>query len=86
MEISVEISFYPLIDEYEPPIQDFIRAVRSSGLRYQETPLSTLVFGEYEGVMEFLTREISASLSTVPVGLFHLKIASGNRGEYEPDF
>lgn len=86
MEISVEISFYPLLEAYEPPIQRFIQAVRDSGLRWLETPLSTMVFGEYDAVMQFLQREVRHSLAEIPDGVFSLKVVSGNRGDYAADF
>jgi len=86
MEVSVEISLYPLQEEYEPAIQDFIRALRESGLRMMETPLSTLVFGSYDEVMRVVTREMKETLGHLPDGVFQLKVVSGNRSDYEPDF
>ena len=32
LKISVELTFSPLMDKFEKPVQDFIKKLRSSGL------------------------------------------------------
>ena len=56
MDVSVEISLYPLNNEYIPPIQDFIDRVNDAeGLTVKTNVMSTQVFGKYEKVMSCLT-------------------------------
>ena len=47
MKISVELTFSPLQDDFEKPIQHFIRKLRASGLIIKENPLSTQIYGDY---------------------------------------
>jgi uncharacterized protein YqgV (UPF0045/DUF77 family) len=53
MKISVELSFTPLHDDYEPSIIHFIKKLRASGLTVLENPLSTQVYGDYDEVCSF---------------------------------
>ena len=58
MIVSVEISLYPFAEEYGPEIEAFLEALgRWEGLRVETGSMSSLVVGEYEKVMEALTRE-----------------------------
>ena len=41
MEISVELTFSPLQNQFEEPIIHFIKKLRASGLIVLENPLST---------------------------------------------
>ncbi|MDZ7614255.1 MAG: hypothetical protein U5K51_11560 [Flavobacteriaceae bacterium] len=45
MKVSVDISMYPLHADYEKPIKDFIRKLRSSPFAIEENGLSTQIFG-----------------------------------------
>ena len=86
MKISVELTLTPLQDDYEPPIKDFIKKLRASGLTVLENPLSTQVYGEYEEVMSLLNSEIKNSLELLEAGIFLLKIVKTDRSEYKPSF
>ncbi len=86
MNISVELTFTPLQDNYEPPITAFIKKLRASGLTVLENPLSTQVYGEYDAVMNMLTKEIKESLSSIDIGLFQMKIVKTDRSNYVADF
>jgi uncharacterized protein YqgV (UPF0045/DUF77 family) len=62
MEIGVEISLYPLQDQYVPDIKEFIGRLQSQpGLRVVTNSMSTQVFGPYDAVMDVLRRELRAS-------------------------
>ena len=86
MEISVELTFSPLQDAYEPQIIRLIKALRASGLTVLENPMSTQVYGAYTKVMELLTREMYTSLEGVEQGVFYLKMVKTDRSDYEPHF
>ncbi len=86
MEISAEITFSPLQDNYEEHIISFIKKLRASGLTVIENSLSTQVFGEYQLVMDILQKEIRHSLEELDQGLFYIKLVSSNRSDYEPHF
>ena len=60
MNISVELTLTPLQNDFEPIIINFIKKLRQSGLTVLENPLSTQVFGDYDEVMDVLTKLISS--------------------------
>lgn len=65
MEIGVEISLYPLAEQFAPEIHDFIARLSATGeLKVVSGSLSTQVFGEYERVFEVLRRELHATFAS----------------------
>ena len=86
MEISVELTFSPLQDDFEQHIIDFIKKLRSSGLTILENPLSTQVFGSYDAVMQVLSKEIKIAFELMDRGLLFMKIVKSDRSAYEPHF
>jgi uncharacterized protein YqgV (UPF0045/DUF77 family) len=86
MEISVELTFSPLQDEFEPPIINLIKALRKSGLDVKENSLSTQVFGHYDQVMSVLQTEMKTALEAVEHGLLYMKIVKSNRKDYVPNY
>ena len=66
MEIGVEISLYPLQEQYTPDIKDFIRRLQSQqALRIVANSMSTQVFGPYDTVMDALRRELRTTLEAL---------------------
>ncbi|HEY2809746.1 MAG TPA: hypothetical protein VGI91_13225 [Steroidobacteraceae bacterium] len=66
MDIGVEISLYPLQQEYAPDIKDFIRRLQSQqALRIVTNSMSTQVFGPYEAVLDALRSELRVTLESI---------------------
>ncbi len=86
MDISVELTFSPLQDDFEQPIINLITALRNSGLHIKENPLSTQVYGDYQNVMKVLNNEIETALQAVNHGVLYMKIVKFNRKDYEPNY
>ncbi|SKB31584.1 thiamine-binding protein [Maribacter arcticus] len=86
MEISVELTFSPLQDDFEEHIIQFIKKLRASGLTILENPLSTQVFGSYDTVMQVLNQEIKIAFELMDRGLLFMKIVKSDRSDYEPHF
>ena len=86
MDISVELTFSPLQDDFEQHIIDFIKKLRASGLTVLENPLSTQVFGPYDEVMKVLNIEIKIAFELMSRGLLFMKIVKSDRSSYEPHF
>ncbi|MFT4673522.1 MAG: hypothetical protein ACJAYD_000377 [Patiriisocius sp.] len=86
MHISVELTFTPLQDSYEPAIIAFIKKLRAAELRVLENPLSTQVYGPYDKVMSILQKEIKVALEAVDAGVMYVKIVKSDRSDYEPNF
>jgi uncharacterized protein YqgV (UPF0045/DUF77 family) len=60
MKISVEISLYPLNENYEQVILDFIANIRqNTHLEVITNGMSTQVFGEIEQVMTSIKEEMT---------------------------
>ena len=76
MNTSVEISYYPLHNEFIPPIKDFIMRLNAyDNITVKTSGMSTQVFGKYFEVMEILTKEIHNSFE-LPHSIFILKIVN----------
>jgi len=86
MKISVELTLSPLENDFEPPIIDFIKKLRASGLTVLENPLSTQVYGDYDKVMAILTTEVKNTFELIDNGLLFMKIVKSDRSDYEPHF
>ena len=86
MNISVELTFSPLQDDFEVHIIRFIKKLRASGLTIVENPLSTQVYGQYDAVMKVLNDEIKTAFELMDKGLLYLKIVKSDRSAYEPHF
>ena len=78
MNTSVEISYYPLYNEFIPPIKEFIGRLNAyDNITVQTSGMSTQVFGKYFEVMEILTKEIHNSFE-LPHSVFILKIVNAD--------
>ncbi|HOI33276.1 MAG: hypothetical protein PHG67_09570 [Bacteroidales bacterium] len=78
MKASVEVSYYPLLVDYISPIKDFIRRLNEvSGLVVKTNGMSTQIFGEYDLIMQTLTKEIKKSFD-LPHSVFVLKIINAD--------
>jgi uncharacterized protein YqgV (UPF0045/DUF77 family) len=86
MQISVELALTPLQDDFEPPIKNFIKKLRRSGFTILENPLSTQVYGDYDGIMKFLTEEVKEAFEAVDHIIVTIKIVKSNRSDYAADF
>ncbi len=86
MNISVELTFSPLQDDFEVHIINFVKKLRASELTVLENPLSTQVYGDYNLVMNLLQNEIKEAFEFMDKGLLFMKIVKSDRSEYEPNF
>ena len=86
MKVSVELTLMPLKDDFEIVIKDFIKSLRDSEFTVLENPLSTQVYGEYDDVMSFLTKEIKTSFENEEHIIVNLKVVKSDRSNYEPTF
>jgi uncharacterized protein YqgV (UPF0045/DUF77 family) len=75
MDIGVEISLYPLHQDFIPPIQKFIDRLNTDPrLRVITNSMSTQVFGEYDAVMQTLVRELRGTLAANDKAVFVMKV------------
>lgn len=75
MRVAVDISLYPIRDEFIPPIDDVIsRLNQHSSIEVKTNAMSTQLFGEYDDVMSVLHKEIMATFEDLPTAVFAIKI------------
>jgi uncharacterized protein YqgV (UPF0045/DUF77 family) len=78
MKASVEISYYPLKEEFIPPIQSFIDRLRTySEINVETNGMSTQVFGQYDDLMRVITKQMKAAME-VPYSVFVLKVVNSD--------
>lgn len=81
MKVSVDISLYPIKNEYRQPILDFIQELKNSGFTVIENSLSTQIFGDYDKLMPFLNSKIKDVFFDDNLYVFVLKIVKGDRSK-----
>jgi len=84
MQVSIDISMYPLHKEFERPIIEFIKLLRKSEFHTEENGLSTQIFGEYLDLMKFLNSNIHQALLNEKNCIFMLKIVTDDRRKHDP--
>lgn len=75
MNISLEISYYPLCQEYRPVVKAFIGLLEQTELRVEPGNMSTVITGDYASVMHELTGSMREFLEKYP-SVFTLKISN----------
>jgi uncharacterized protein YqgV (UPF0045/DUF77 family) len=86
MQASIEISMYPLQEDYCQPIIDFIdRLETHSEVRVARNAMSTQVFGEFRTLMSMMTEEVETVLATQPKTVFVLKLIGTDRSKARID-
>lgn len=86
MKATAEISLYPLHENYEEVIIDYILKLRQhEGLRVETNGMSTQVFGEYDTLMAALTAENKAVFESGKAVLMMKLIGADRSKENLPD-
>jgi uncharacterized protein YqgV (UPF0045/DUF77 family) len=82
MRISVDISLYPLTQDYVEPILAFIDQLETNPkLIVKRNSLSTQVFGEYRDVMDMMDSQIEQLFNQIPESVFVLKMIGTDRAD-----
>ena len=75
MRVAVDISLYPLDQDFIPPIKDVIERLNGyDNIEVVTNPMSTQLRGEYGDVMGALTAEIGETFEKVPKAVFAIRI------------
>ena len=86
MVCSVEISMYPLKEDFRPSIIAFIKNLRKySFLKVDTNGMSTQVFGEYKRVMNAINTEMENTFLNENSVVFNLKVINSHLKE-KPNF
>lgn len=80
MELSVELSFYPLQEQYKKPILALIEVLKQEqSIEVISNRMSTQLFGEYDQVMSVLNRLMKASFEQCGSAVFVAKFINSDR-------
>ena len=75
MRVAVDISLYPLDENFLPPIDDVINRLNGhSSIEVLTNPMSTQIRGEFDTVMDVLKLEIGTTFENLPKAVFAIKI------------
>ena len=78
MKISIDISYYPLTEEYIGPIKNFIKKLnKDPALTVETNSMSTQIRGDHDKIFKLLAEEIPAALNERRAA-FVLKIIKGS--------
>ena len=82
MKVAVDISLYPLTEDFIPPIQDVIERLNAHpSIEVVTNAMSTQLRGEYGDVMGVLDREIKWTFEQCPKAVFAIKILNNPLGD-----
>lgn len=78
MKISIEISYYPLNEEYKKPILSFIEDLKqNTNLIIRTNTMATQVFGEFDEVMQTVNGSIKRAFK-LPHSVFVMKVINAD--------
>ncbi len=81
MRVAVDISLYPLADDFIPPIKDVIERLNAnSSVEVVTNTMSTQIRGDYDVVMAALNQEIKKTFDQCPKAVFAIKILNNPLG------
>ncbi|MFW8590167.1 YkoF family thiamine/hydroxymethylpyrimidine-binding protein [Glaciecola sp. 2405UD65-10] len=85
MQLGVEISLYPLNEQYVSYIQAFIDRLNSDvKLFVSTTHTSTLISGDYDHVMQVLQREMKRTYEETKQAVFVCKFLNSSHMGLKP--
>lgn len=79
MYLSMQLSYYPLKDDFKPPVKEVIKRLEASGLEVYSNRMSTQVFGEFDAVMAALAELMKWSFETYGKAAFTANFLEGDR-------
>lgn len=78
MHIAVEMSLYPLADEFIPPILEFIERLKTHPhLTVVTNSMSTQISGEFDDVFGALRAEIAVTFANSRRSVLVMKVLGG---------
>ena len=82
MRVAVDISLYPLADDFIPPIKDVIERLNAnSSVEVLTNTMSTQIRGDYDVVMAALNQEIKKTFEQCPKAVVAIKILNNPLGD-----
>lgn len=79
MDITVDVSYYPLRENFKEPINKLIERLQRGHVEVLPGRISTELFGSYEEVMKVLNDAIRWSFEEYGHAVFVAKFINGDR-------
>ena len=84
MQVSIEISLYPLNKNFISPINNFINYPDNyDNIEVQINNMSTQLFGEFVDLIKVLKVEMEKTFKNQINSVFNLKIVNGDSRKYD---
>ena len=84
MQISIEVSLYPLSENFISPIENFISCLKKyDNIEVRTNNMSTQLFGEFDNIIRVLKVEMEKTFKNQINSVFNLKIVNGDSRKYD---
>lgn len=82
MQTTIDVSLYPLADDFIPAIDDFIARLNARPeLEVYTNPVSTRIGGDYDAVWDALKAEVRETFRREGKAVFVLKVLHAGGGD-----
>ncbi|GEN29060.1 hypothetical protein HVA01_27060 [Halovibrio variabilis] len=79
MYLSVQLSYYPLAEDFKPVIQEVVKRLEATGLEVYPNRMSTHIFGEFDAVMAAISDVMKWSFEAYGKAVFTANFLEGDR-------
>ena len=84
MQVSIDVSLYPLNEKFILPIDEFINDLKKyNNIEIRTNSMSTQLFGEFDDLMSILKIEIEKTFKKEVDSVLNLKIVNGDSRKYD---
>ena len=84
MQVSIDVSLYPLNEKFIPLIREFINDLKKyNNIEIRTNSISTQLFGEFDDLMNILKIEIEKTFKKEINSVLNLKIVNGDSRKYD---
>ena len=84
MQVSIDVSLYPLNEKFILSIDDFISDLKKyDNIEVRTNSMSTQLFGEFDDLFGILKIEIEKTFRKEINSVFNLKIVNGDSRKYD---
>ena len=84
MQVSIDVSLYPLNEKFIKPIDDFISDLKKyNNIEVRTNSMSTQLFGEFDDLMSILRVEIKKTFKKEINSVLNLKIINSDSRKYD---
>ena len=84
MQISIEVSLYPLSENFISPIDNFISCLKKyDSIEVRTNNMSTQLYGKFDDLIKILKVEIEKTFKNQTNSVFNLNIVNRDSRKYD---